>query len=497
MSKIIEEKDVVIANLQKQVHLLEEQLSYLKRMMFGKKKETVIDDGIELPNFVMPEQPEIAQEETPLEEEVEVKGYKKKRKPFTRFEFPQDAPREEIIIDLPEEEKKGLKYIGDDIVEKLAFRPGSFYVKVYITKKYADLIHPEEGVKVNHSLHPAIPKSRVDESMLAHLLINKYCDHLPLYRLEGIYRRDGLKIGRQTLSSWALQAGELLTPIAELLLEYIMSQKVVFTDDTTVPLQAKGNGKTKTARMWVYVGGGGADPPLVYYEFTEDRKNCHPIKKFKDYQGAFHSDAFSAYEKIAMFEGVTWQACWAHARRKFFDCLTSHPLKNSTLKKIDELFAIEREVWNVDKEDLSKEDSSFRRTEIRKNKSNMIVDEIFRTLKDSVKTGVHMPKEGLTKAIAYLLKRETYFRSFLTNSELRIDNNVSERNIKPLVLGRKNWLFVGSSDGGKTTATILSLVQTCKNLNINPQEYLEDILSKINGTSKEDFFTLLPQNWKK
>ncbi len=492
MVKVIEDQKNIIVELQQENHLLKEQLSYMKRMMFGVKKETIIDDGSYLPNFEIPEEDAIEPEEKVL-----VKKSKSKRKPFTHFDFPKDAPREKIINDLSNEDKEGLKYIGNDESEKLAYRPGSFFVKVYITRKYVDPNHSEKGIITKNSFSPAIPGSRVDESMLAHLLVNKYCDHLPLYRLEGIYNRDGLKIQRQTLSSWALRSGELLKPLGDLLLQEIMNQNVIFTDDSTIPLQVKGNGKTKTARMWIYVSGGGVSPPLVYYQFTDDRKKCHPLEKFKDYKGAFHSDALAVYEEIASFDGIQWQPCWAHARRKFFDSITSHPLKQIILEKINELFAIERNAWAIDTEDLSQREKSKKRLKLRETESSIIVDEIFSELKNAFRSGEHMPQENLTKAILYLMKRKDHFKSFLNNSELRIDNNVSERNIRPLTIGRKNWLFVGSEHGGNTTATILSLVQTCKNLKINPQEYLEDVLRRINNTSKDDLFSLLPQNWKK
>ncbi len=174
------------------------------------------------------------------------------------------------------------------------------------------------------------------------------------------------------------------------------------------------------------------------------------------------------------------------------------PLKKNILLKIDTLFRIERrKAWAVEKEDISQKEKELKRLEIRKNESTKIVDSIFKELKDALLTGKYMPRDSLTKAIAYLTRREKYFRSFLTNPHLRMDNNVSERNIRPAVLGRKNWLFAGSENGGKTLATILSLVQTCKNLKISPHEYLEDILRKINNTAEENLYTLLPQNWKK
>ncbi len=303
-----------ITALEKENKRQKEQLAYLKRMMFGQKKETIIsDDTPLLPNFEMPEADIIEENEL---EEIIIKSKKKKRKPFLHFNFPENAPREETIFDLSEDEKADLIYIGSDEVEKLGYRPASYFVKVLIIKKYADPKHPENGVITCDKELSAISGSRVDESMLASLLISKYCDHLPLYRLEGIYSRDGLEIGRQTLSSWAHKAGALLQPLVDLHFEIIMSHKAVFTDDTTIPIQVKGAGKTKTGRIWIYVSGGGADPPLVYYHFTNDRKKEHTLNKFKDFQGGFHSDAYSAYEELATRDCVEWQGKRMNIRLK-------------------------------------------------------------------------------------------------------------------------------------------------------------------------------------
>jgi len=494
MGSIVAEEASEVVVLRQQVKLLEEQLYWLKRHMFGRKKETIIDDGNYLPmDLGEPDEPVCDIEP---QEEKTIKVSKKRRK-FSRFDFPLDAPRETEIHDLSESEKFGLQYIGDDVVEKLAFRSGSYYVKVIITKKYADAGRPELGILTAATPVPAIPGSRIDESMLAALLVDKYCDHLPLYRLEGKYSRDGLDIKRQTLSSWALRAGRLLQPLVNLLFEEIMGSKSIFTDDSTIPLLKKGNGGCKTSRIWVYVGGSGGDPPLVYYQFTENRKKIHVLDKFKNYKGAFHSDALSVYEELAQRDDITWQPCWAHARRNFFDAQTKHPLKKSVLTDIDKLFEVERQVWAIENEPISSGRKNHLKLLLRRKECSVIVERIFDSIKDSFRSGVHMPKEKLTLAICYMMKREQYFKSFLGNPDLRIDNNVSERNIKPVILGRKNWLFVGSENGGQTTATVMSLVQTCKNLKINPRTYLEDALRKINNTPKENLHTLLPHKWEK
>jgi len=491
MVEILERKNKEIACLKHNMKILEEHIVFLNRKLFGKKKETIIDDGNYLP---MDLEPPALEKEEPVQEELK-KVVKKKRKKFSRFNFPDDAPREEEVFDLSEEEKEGLKYIGSDIVEKLAYRPGNYFIKVIITKKYAKLDKPELGIFIPEKPQAAIPGSRIDESMLATILVDKYCDHLPLYRLEQKYARDGLYISRKTLSALSLKAGSLIEPLAELLLKEIMASQVIFTDDSTVSLQQKGG--CKTSRLWVYAGGASGDPPLIYYQFTKDRKEIHSLRKFENYKGIFHSDIYSVYEKIAKYDDITWQPCWAHARRKFFEALTNHSLKGTVLQLMDDLFMHERKVWEVESSENTRSQKNYLKLKIRKEECLPIVDNIFNSIKESVKKGEHRPKEKLTLAIAYLLKREDYFKNFLKNPDIRIDNNVSERNIRPLAIGRKNWLFVGSEKGGQTLASVMSLVQTCKNLNINPREYLEDVLKKINNTPKNLLTSLLPQNFKK
>ena len=495
MNNLILEKNIKINDLELQVEKLKGIIKQMQRSLFGPKKETILSSNTELlPGFEMPDS--ILKEESITSEKVVTK--KSKRKPFTQFAFPADAPRKEIIFDLPEAEKEGLKYIGDDKVEKLAYKKGNYYVKVCITKKYVAPDDPNLGVISLDPPKPAIPGSRIDESMLSSLVVSKYADHLPLYRLEKIYSRDDLFIKRQTLSKWIMKVGDLLKPLHKLLFKEIMSTKVIFTDDTPVKLQQKGKGKTKTARMWIFVGGSGGDPPLVYYEFTPDRKKIHALNSFNNFTGSFHSDSLAVYEEIAKRSGVIWQPCWAHARRKFYDALTAHPIKDKILKLIDKLFLLEREAWAIDnKNELSSSEKLDERLIFRKRHSSKIVNEIFTQLRTEVETGYHLPKGKLHEAIFYLLKRQKYFENFILHPELRMDNNVSERNIRPIAIGRKNWLFVGSENGGEAAATILSLIQTCKNLKINPHAYLEDVLRRINNTDEQKIHQLLPQNWGK
>jgi transposase len=481
-----------VENLQREILRLREKLAWFKRQVFGAKKETFVPDGNTplLPGMELPgEEPEPEEPETKT---ITVKP-RKKRGAYTQFEFPATAPREEEIIDIPEEEKEGLVCIGEDVTERLALRRARFVVKVTRIKKYVIANEAKCAVHTAKSWTPAIPGSRMDESLLADILVNKYANHLPLYRICQMFGRDGLVISRQTLSKLVLKSGSLLEKLGELLEKEIMACARVFTDDTTLQLQVKGKGKTQTARIWIRVGGDGSDPPLVFYNFSENRKEEHPLNQFKDYKGSFHSDAFQTYEKLALLKNIIWQPCWAHARRKFFEAKTNNALREKILNLMDKLFAHEKKVWELEKGKLG----SRERLAYREENSRPLVDEIFATLKDALLNDRLLPRMKITGAVDYLLKRETHFRNFLTHSELRIDNNVAERNIRPLAIGRKNWLFVGSKDGGKAAATLLSLIQTCKNLEVNPTDYLTDVLRRINNIPEEKLPQLLPQNWKK
>jgi len=337
-----------------------------------------------------------------------------------------------------------------------------------LVRKYNIPNKPKAGIiSAPVPSHP-ITGCRADVSLLSHILISKYADHLPLYRIEEQFKRDGLTIARQTLSNWVLQLGKILQPLGDLLRDQILTSSRVFTDDSPVKLQTKGKGKLQEGRIWVYVGGDGPDPPLVWFEFTKDRSHSHTLDRMKDFQGVFYADAFGAYEKMDTFDGVDWQACWAHARRKFFDTPNPNEFCKQVLILMDKLF--EQDVWALD--------TSEQRQKFRDDKTKPFVDKILMFIQDHYYKACE-PKGKLKTAMEYMLKRKDAFKTFLKYSDARIDNNVSERAIRPLTIGRKNWLFFGSEKGGQAAANIISLVQTCRKLGINPKEYLEDVLRRI------------------
>ena len=486
-----------IKNLTKKVVFLEEENAYLKAQLYGRRKETVVFDNTD----IFPEMAEYLKDkantaipDNVVDNKIEpTTRKKKKRKPFSHFSFPESAEREIKVVDLSENEKldpitgQELSFMGIDKSEKLVYIHGCYKVVETHVYKYSVPNKPKAGIISAYLPSSPIMGCRADVSLLTHILISKYANHLPLYRIEEQLKRDGLMIARQTLSKWVIQLGGILQPLGDLLRDQILQSSRIFTDDSPVKLQTKGKGKLHEGRIWVYVGGDGPDPPLVWFEFTKDRSHSHTLERMKNFQGVFHADAFGAYEKMDCIDGVDWQACWAHARRKFFDIPNPNEFCQKVLLLMDKLFELEQHAWSLE--------TSQQRQRFRDENTKSFVAILLKMIQDHYYKAAE-PKGKLKTAMEYILKRKENFENFLKYSNARIDNNVSERAIRPLTIGRKNWLFFGSEKGGQAAANIISLIQTCRKLKLNPKEYLEDVLRRITDHPKESLRDLLPQNWK-
>ena len=485
----------LVDGLQAAMAAMKEQLEWCKRQIFGQKSERLIDlpnDVPEIPGFEMPEADE------PEPENIEVpKHTRKKRKSTGEFtiDYPDDLERVEQLVDVPEAERTLpdgtlMKRIGEDRSEKLAFRPGEYYIKEFVQPKYVDPNHPKTGV-IQEPMPPAIIEGgKLDISFLAHIIIEKFVFHMPLYRIaEKLLNRD-IRITRQTLSQAVKACGQGILPLYRLMIQRTLAQGVIFTDDTPVKLQRPG--KCKEARIWTYIGGMPNAPPYHIYQFTIDRRHCHPTEFLNDFRGTLHADAYAAYEKLAKDQtnDIAWAACWAHARRKFEQALTGAESDPAlwVMQQMRYLFMYERIAWAR---------SSEERRHIRQKHERPIVDKIFQRFTKEVKSGTLLPKSKLAEAIGYMQCRPDNFRLYLDDSNLRMDNNVSERGIRKLVIGRKNWNFIGSEAAGEAMAALLSLVQTCRAMNIKPQEYLEDIFGRILDHPAGRLEELLPDQWKK
>lgn len=492
-ARTIETLEAQVALQKEQLALLQEQLSWLKKQLFGAKSERIVAD---LGQQSLP----FAEAETaaaPVVAAPEEIRYQRRKSAGNRgndtISYPDDLPVERRLLDLPEEEKvcartgEPLVRIGEEITRKLARKAEQFFVIEYVRPKYAFRKDPDQGILTAALPDSVIARCPADESLLASILTAKYADHLPLYRQAQMLRRSDVHISRQTLSKWVLSLGVGLAPLYEAMKARILASGVIFVDESPVSLQSQSKGPCKKAYMWVYAGGGGGDPPYRFFEFRTSRSHAHVEQTLQEYQGVLHSDKYAAYEKLARREEIQWCPCMAHARRKFVEAEGGDPqLRRRILRKIRHLFMLERVAWSRNPEE---------RLRIRREIEKPVLESLKSLVKERILAGGLLPKSKFSQALHYFLDLSPHFENYLNHPEARLDNNVSERAIRPLTIGRKNWLFVGSEDGGQAAATILSLIQTCRNLDINPQEYLEDVLRRIMSHPAKRIDELLPDRW--
>jgi len=491
--QVIQQKDQRIDALKGEISLLKEQLAWLRKQVFGQKSERIVADLDTQP--LLPEiTPTDLQAKEPEKEKISYERIKRPRnKGGDTICFPDDLPVKRVELDIPESEKicpqsgEPLVCIGHDVSRKLGRSPEQFFIVEYVRPKYASKACPEYGVLSPMLPDAVIPRCPADESLLSYILTSKYADHLPLYRLVEILHRSKVKISRQTLSKWVITLGTALAPLHEAMKQRVLKSGVIFADETPIDLQVQGKSRCQQAYLWIYAGGGGGDPPYRFFEFCLNRNHAYPLKTLKGYQGVLHSDKYGVYEKLAKNDGVIWCPCMAHVRRKFVEAQGGDPeLRRRILRWIRHLFMLERVAWSRPAEE---------RLRIRRELEQPILARMTAAVKERLLSGGLLPKSNLAKALNYYLGLAPYLANYLNHPDARLDNNVAERGLRPLTIGRKNWLFVGSEDSGRSAATILSLVQTCRNLGINPQEYLEDVLRRIMGHPAKMIHELLPDNW--
>jgi hypothetical protein len=336
-----------------------------------------------------------------------------------------------------------------------------------------------------------IEKGLPGPGLLAYVAVSKYADHLPLYRLEGIFRRFDVELSRSTMCDWMAVAAELLEPIVKLMLRRILSSEVVQNDDTTVPVQDHGGKGIKTGRLWDSIGD--HDHPYTVYTYTPDRSAAGPQEIFKGFKGYLQADAYSAYDGLYTSGDIVEVGCMMHARRKFHEARTSDPARShQALAWIGLLYDVERDVKGREPDDY--EAFVALRHRVRGERSRPIFDEFHAWLK--AEQPKVLPKSPIAEAIGYALNHWEALERPLEAGFLELDNGACERAFKPVALGRKNWLFAGSDKGAETAAILMSLCTTCKGLGIDPQAYLRDVLDRISTHPANRIDELLPDRWQ-
>jgi len=378
-----------------------------------------------------------------------------------------------------------LKHLGEDISEILEYVPASLKVIQYVRPKLAcagcDRIVQSEA--------PSRPIERgmAGPGLLAHVLVSKYCDHLPLYRQSQIYARSGVELDRSTLAEWVGGSSELLAPLVEALRRHVLAAGKLHADDIPVPVLAPGLGKTKTGRLWTYVRddrpAGDRAPAAVWFAYSPDRKGEHPQSHLRNFTGTLQADGYAGFDQIYQTGRIQEAACWAHARRKFYDLEVAHksPVAREALERIEGLYAIEKEIRGR---------SPDERREVRNTRSRPLLESLKRWFEETL--GKLSRKSDTAMAVRYALGRWEALMRFCDDGCIEIDNNAAERALRVVALGRKNFLFAGSDGGGESAATLYSLIGTAKLNGIDPESYLRNVLSRIADHPVNRIEELLP-----
>ena len=408
-----------------------------------------------------------------------------------RRPLPAHLPRE-VRTYLPKQEAcpdcgGKLKHLGEDISEMLEIEPIRFKVIRQVRPKLA-CAGCERIVQAEAPSRP-IARGMAGPGLLAHVLVAKYGDHLPLYRQSEIYAREGVELERSTLADWVAGSSQLLEPLVEALRRHVLGARKLHGDDTPVPVLAPGHGKTKTGRLWTYVRddrpAGDETPPAVWFAYTPDRKGEHPQAHLSKFRGTLQADGYAGFEQIYEGGHIQEAACWAHVRRKFYDLEQAHksPVAKEALERIGALYAVESEINGRSPEE---------RRQIRNTRSRPLLESLKQWLEETL---VKLSKKSDTAvAVRYALGRWQALLRYCDDGHLEIDNNIAERALRAVALGRKNYLFAGSDRGGESAAMIYSLIGTAKLNGIDPESYLRNVLSRIADHPINRIEELLPWN---
>jgi transposase len=459
----------------------------LKHMLFGKKSEKVLRQI---------EQLELQLEELEAAEAIEeaqavsVGQRPAAAKPFRR-PLPEHLPRE-LNTHMPDHTAcpgcgGKLRNLGEDAAEVLEYVRASFKVIRHVRPK----LSCDACDRIVQAPAPSRPIARglAGPGLLAHVLVSKYADHLPLYRQSEIYAREGVDLDRSTLAGWVGATSELLTPLVDALRDHVMSASKLHADDTPVPVLAPGNGKTKTGRLWTYVRddrpSADTSAPAVWFAYSPDRKGEHPKLHLENYQGALQADAYAGFNHLYEGGRIYEVACWAHARRKFHEIHLAHPspITTEAIQRIAALYAIEAEIRGSTAE--------VRKT-ARQARAKPLLDSMRTWLEATLATLSR--KSDTAAAIRYALGRWKALNRYLEDGKLEIDNNAAERALRVVALGRKNFLFAGSDQGGERAANIYSLLGSAKLNGLDPELYLQHVLQRIADHHISKINELLPWN---
>jgi transposase len=464
------------AHLRARVERLEHERAELKRLIFGARSERFVPEQ-------KPEQLTLFEEAPAVEisREEEVAAHTRARKKPVRQALPEHLPRQFIVIE-PAIDRSDLKKIGEEITETLDYTPAKLTVIRRVRPKYIDPL--TDRVFIAELPARPVDKGIAEAGLLASVVVEKYVDHLPIYRQVQRYKREGIPLARSTLEGWIAAVARLLEPLHERLGELILESGYIQADETPIPVQDEAKkGRTHRGYYWVYhapdtTGG------LVFLDYDRGRNGDAPKAFLQGYSGALQSDGYAVYDQFGPDRQVVAYNCWAHARRYFFKAQDTMPDKaTEALYVIGQLYEVERQIKDLPPEE---------RAQARQEKATPLLERF----KAWLEQNPGLPKSPWGQAVSYTLSRWEKLSRYVEDGRIEIDNNLVENAIRPIALGRKNYLFAGSHDAAQRAAVIYSLLATCKKHDVNPYEWLRDVLSRIPTHPHKQLDELLPHIWK-
>ncbi len=471
-----------------EIALLKHQLKELQRLIFGSKQERFIPSGnnpsqLNLDMHVE----EIAACKIIDAKKIEcirhTKEVTEKKEHPGRMKLPEHLERREIIIE-PEQNAEGYKKIGEEITEELEYEAGKLFVNRYVRPKYVSA--NKEKIVIAPMVERSLPKAIAGAGLLAQIVIDKYVDHLPLYRQQERFKREGIIIPYSTITDWVTGTCKLIAPLYEALKMLVMQSNYLHADESPIKVLDKDKkGETHRGYFWVYHN---SIEGLVLFNYREGRGREGPQEILKDFKGYLQTDGYAVYDFFKGKEGITLMHCMAHARRMFYEALGNDKARAEyALEQIGLLYAIERK---------AKEQSytSEQLLQSRQTEALPILQSLDKWMKDEyVKV---LPKSPIGKALGYSIERWEQLMIYVTEAKLNIDNNAVENSIRPVAIGRKNYLFAGSHEAAQRSAVLYSLLGTCKLHDVNPFVWLKDVLQRISTHHINKIADLLPHNWQ-
>lgn len=491
----IEDPAETVKKQAEEIAKLKAYIRRLQRQLYGHTSEKIDFNALVSDNEARQQnlfEDEAAANAVPAVDTINGPSYEKhasQKDKHGRRVIPDYINRKKIIIDIPDEEKicdcgtEKVK-IGEDISEELSIIPLLLVVNQYIRYKYACPKCPENGVMTGELPPHPIKRCIASPELIAHIIICKYLWHLPLHRQERIFEHYGIKLNRSTMCTWEMQLMPYLWNLWDAMKEEIKKSGYLQTDETPITVLDKNkNGKSGRGFLWPYTDG-----RTVLFEYQPKRGRVGPSEFLKGFNGFVQTDGWeSAYGHLGKMDGIVRMECWAHARRELFEAKDNDSVfVTPALWLIHRMYVLERR--------MKKWELLDKRSQLRKRCAVKYLDKLKKHLEACPAS--HTPKSPVRKAVNYILKRWEHLTVYVEDSRLEIDNNGVERAIRPVAIGRKNWMFAGSDDGADKVALMFSLVNSCKMLGINPEEYLTDVLKRIADHPVNRITELTPAGWK-